>query len=122
MLEVLLAAIFGCRCACDSSASDRLRQRDPSFVGEMSAGKAANARCVVREGFRCGLPTLRRTRQPPKGCNEPVDVVFVVVDMRADAHASDAGRDVDVLRRKPMDQLFWHAEWKLQAQDMRGAH
>src|SRR5215471_10497092 len=49
------------------------------------------------------------TRQPTKGCNEPIDVFLVVVDVRTDAHAAHAGRDVDLLRRQPFDQSFRHA-------------
>src|SRR5262249_54187921 len=44
-----------------------------------------------------------RTRQPAKGCDKAVDVVLVVVDVRADPHAADAGCDIDPLRRKPLD-------------------
>src|SRR5262245_57366604 len=63
-----------------------------------------------------------RTRQPAKGCDKAVDVVLVVIHVRADAHAADAGRDVDALRRKPFDQASRHAGWKMQTEDMRGPH
>src|SRR5262245_45846270 len=63
-----------------------------------------------------------RTRQPAKGCDKAVDVVLVVVHVGADPYAADAGRDVDALRRKPLDQAVRHAGRKLQTQDMRGPH
>src|SRR5262249_26482280 len=49
------------------------------------------------------------TRQPTKGCDKPIDVFLVVVDVRTDAHAAHAGRDVDALRRQPFDQASRHA-------------
>src|SRR5262249_21994263 len=57
--------------------------------------------------------------QPAKGREEAVDILLVVVDVRADAHAPDAGCDVDLLRRQPFDQLLRHAVRKFWAQDMR---
>src|SRR5262245_3549047 len=61
-----------------------------------------------------------RTRQSTKGCDKAIDVFFV--DVRADPHAADAGRDVDALRRKPLDQAVRHARWEMQTQDMRSPH
>src|SRR5262249_61434522 len=63
-----------------------------------------------------------RTRQPAKGCDKAVDVVLVVIHVGADAHAADAGRDVDALHRQPLDQAVRHAGWELHAQDMRSPH
>src|SRR5262247_1997693 len=52
-----------------------------------------------------------------KGRNKALDVVLVVVDVRTDAHASDARRDIDLLLRQLLDQPFGHAARKAQAQD-----
>src|SRR5262245_3242945 len=62
------------------------------------------------------------THQPAEGSNAAVDVLLVIVDVRADAQASDPGRDVDLLRGQPLDQAVRHAARKPQAQDMRRAH
>src|SRR6516164_6797964 len=93
-----------------------------------SAGQCGS--CSVMLGLLRSPPSLlpvlsysiSRTRQPPKGCDKAVDVFLVVVDVRADPHAAHAGRDVDALRRQPLDQASRHAGRKLHAQDMRRPH
>src|SRR5262249_7780949 len=99
---------------------------------QASSGSAGQCGfCSVILGLLSILPSLlgwfpgdlgSRTRQPTKGCNEPIDVFLVVVDVWTDPHAADAGRNVDALGRQPLDQSFRHAGRKLHAQDMRRPH
>src|SRR5205807_8109668 len=81
---------------------------------QASSGSAGQCGfCSVMLGLLRSPPSLpgrrlshlsSQARQPTKGCDKPIDVFLVVVDVRADPHAADAGRDVDALRRQPLDQ------------------
>src|SRR6266436_7594714 len=99
-----------------------------SHASSGSAGQCGS--CSVMLGLLRFPPSLlpvlsyliSRTRQPPKGCDKAVDVFLVIVDVGTDPHAADTGRDVDALRRQPLDQASRHAGRKLHAQDMRRPH
>src|SRR2546421_12597875 len=67
---------------------------------------------------KCGLGL----HQPVKRGDEPVDVALIVVDVRADAHAADARRHVDVFGGEFLDQPMRHSASEAEAQNVRRSH
>ena len=54
--------------------------------------------------------------------DEAVGILLVVVDVRADAQAAQAWRDVNVLRRQLLGERIGSAVAEAEAQDMRRPH
>src|ERR1700730_9250804 len=61
-------------------------------------------------------------RDLAKHLDKAVDVRLVIIDMRRDAQATEAWRDVNVLLRELLDQPVRHPLGKSQAENMRRAH
>src|SRR5262249_5517048 len=84
----------------------------------VSLRRILNNGCVNTAGWVERSETHLRRRQSAKNCDEAVDILFIVIDVRADAHAPDARSDIDVFRRELLDQAFRYAGRKVQAQNM----